>query len=246
MLAAVPGVTTVSGVRADKARIFGATESVAGIDPVTIAKVYRFAWKDGSDAVLAHLGDGAILDTTYAKHHHLSIGDPITIETSASVKRTFHVRATYHPKFQAVLEGVLISRAAFDRTFPNPRQHVHVRQYVDGREPAHYPGADPRVRSLHGRDRRHEGVLDHHPDRRAQAGARRVLRVPRPVGHRQPVRNGQHLVLSVFERTREIGMLRAVGMSRRKVRRMIRHESIITALIGAALGSLSASSWPGS
>jgi putative ABC transport system permease protein len=44
------------------------------------------------------------------------------------------------------------------------------------------------------------------------------------------------LVLSVFERTREIGMLRAVGMTRRQARRMVRHESIITALIGAALG----------
>ena len=44
------------------------------------------------------------------------------------------------------------------------------------------------------------------------------------------------LVLTVFERTREIGMLRAIGMTRRQVRRMIRHESVITALIGAALG----------
>ncbi len=44
------------------------------------------------------------------------------------------------------------------------------------------------------------------------------------------------LVLTVFERTREIGMLRAIGMTRRQIRRMIRHESIITALIGAALG----------
>ena len=44
------------------------------------------------------------------------------------------------------------------------------------------------------------------------------------------------LVLTVFERTREIGMLRAVGMTRRQVRRMIRHESVITALIGAVLG----------
>ncbi len=44
------------------------------------------------------------------------------------------------------------------------------------------------------------------------------------------------LVLSVYERTREIGMLRAIGMTRRQVRRMIRQESIITALIGAALG----------
>ena len=44
------------------------------------------------------------------------------------------------------------------------------------------------------------------------------------------------LVLTVFERTREIGMLRAIGMTRRQVRRMIRHESVITALIGGFLG----------
>ncbi len=44
------------------------------------------------------------------------------------------------------------------------------------------------------------------------------------------------LVLSVFERTREIGMLRAVGTSRRQIRRMIRHESVITALIGSVIG----------
>ena len=43
-------------------------------------------------------------------------------------------------------------------------------------------------------------------------------------------------VLTVFERTREIGMLRAIGMTRRQVRRMIRHESVITALIGGVLG----------
>ncbi len=44
------------------------------------------------------------------------------------------------------------------------------------------------------------------------------------------------LVLTVFERTREIGMLRAIGMTRRQVRRMVRHESVITALIGGVLG----------
>jgi ABC-type antimicrobial peptide transport system permease subunit len=44
------------------------------------------------------------------------------------------------------------------------------------------------------------------------------------------------LVLTVFERTREIGMLRAVGMTRRQVRTMVRYESIATSLMGAALG----------
>jgi putative ABC transport system permease protein len=40
----------------------------------------------------------------------------------------------------------------------------------------------------------------------------------------------------VFERTREIGMLRAIGMTRRQVRSMVRHESVITAMIGATIG----------
>ena len=41
------------------------------------------------------------------------------------------------------------------------------------------------------------------------------------------------LVLSIHERTREIGMMRAIGTSRRQVRRIVRYESVITALIGA-------------
>ena len=46
------------------------------------------------------------------------------------------------------------------------------------------------------------------------------------------------LALSIHERTRELGMLRAIGMSRRQVKRMIRYESVITALIGAILGTV--------
>ena len=44
------------------------------------------------------------------------------------------------------------------------------------------------------------------------------------------------LMLSVFERTQEIGLLRAVGMKRRQVRAMIRSESVIVALFGAVVG----------
>ena len=44
------------------------------------------------------------------------------------------------------------------------------------------------------------------------------------------------LALSVVERTREIGLLRAVGLSRRQLRRMIRLESVVIALFGALLG----------
>ena len=44
------------------------------------------------------------------------------------------------------------------------------------------------------------------------------------------------LILSIYERTRELGMMRAIGTSRRQIRQMIRYESVITALIGGVFG----------
>jgi putative ABC transport system permease protein len=44
------------------------------------------------------------------------------------------------------------------------------------------------------------------------------------------------LALSIFERTRELGLLRAIGTSRRQVKRIVRLEAVITSLIGALLG----------
>ncbi len=44
------------------------------------------------------------------------------------------------------------------------------------------------------------------------------------------------LILSIYERTRELGMMRAIGTSRRQIREMIRYESVITAMIGGILG----------
>jgi putative ABC transport system permease protein len=46
------------------------------------------------------------------------------------------------------------------------------------------------------------------------------------------------LALAIHERTRELGMLRAIGTSRAQVRRMVRYESVITALIGAVIGAV--------
>jgi putative ABC transport system permease protein len=44
------------------------------------------------------------------------------------------------------------------------------------------------------------------------------------------------LSLSIYERTRELGLLRAVGMGRRQVKRMVRYESVIISVFGAVLG----------
>jgi len=235
-LAAVPGVTAVSSVHTDRARVLGASVTVNGIDPRTIGSVYAFPWKDGGDAALATLPHGAIVDSVWAKKHHLAVGSAVSIETSDGVTRTFLVRATYHPKFQAVFSGILIDQTDFDRTFPKPQSSYVFVNTASGVTPALTSALRRSV----------AGIGEAKVNGRSAWIATKTGSIKSTLD----IFYGflalsvivslfgmvNTLVLSVFERTREIGMLRAVGVSRRQLRRMIRHESIITALIGAALG----------
>jgi ABC-type antimicrobial peptide transport system permease subunit len=236
-LARVRGVNVVSAVRSDRANVFGASTTVGGVDPATIGRVYRFAWKDGSDLVLSHLGDGAIVTTTYATKHHLVVGSRFALQSPNGTTRHLAVAATYDPpQADPVLPGVVISQAAFDSTFPAPQNAQAFLKVDDGPSAvmtaqlkqalAGYPDAQIQTRTgwVTAQGTSFNTTLD----------LFYVLLAMSVIISLFGMINT--LVLAVFERTRELGMLRAIGMSRRQMRRMIRHESIVTALIGAALG----------
>jgi ABC-type lipoprotein release transport system permease subunit len=233
----VHGVEVVSAVRSDHANVFGSSTTVGGVDPATIGDVYRFAWKNGSDAALTHLGDGAIVNSSYATKHHLRLGSRFTLQAPNGTTRQQTVAATYDPpQADPVLPSVVISQTAFDRTFPTP-QDTQAFLKVDGgptaamtaelkRALTAYPDANIQTRTgwVSAQGQSFDQVLD----------LFYVLLALSVIISLFGMINT--LVLAVFERTRELGMLRAIGMSRRQTRRMIRHESILTALIGAALG----------
>jgi putative ABC transport system permease protein len=131
-LAAAHGVEVVSAVRSDHANVFGASTTVGGVDPATIGRVYRFAWKNGSDAALSHLGDGAIVNSSYASTHHLALGSRFTLQAPNGTTHRETVIATYDPpQADPVLPSVVISQAAFDSTFPTP-QDAQAFLKVDG------------------------------------------------------------------------------------------------------------------
>lgn len=237
-LAALPNVQVVSSIQSDRARAFGASTGVAAIDPTTIAKVYRFAWRHGSNAALSQLeGGAALVDSSYAKKHRLVIGSKLTLETPSGDRRTFVVRATYHaPQAEPLLPSIVLAQAAFDRVFPHPQdEYAFVK--VTGAPTA---ATTARLQS----------ALAAYPDATISAKAGWVRTQTKSVNQTFDLFYVllalsvvislfgivNTLVLAVFERTRELGMLRAIGMTRRQTRRMIRHESIITVLIGAALG----------
>jgi putative ABC transport system permease protein len=228
----------VTNVRSDIGEAAGADKYVTGIEPDSIAAAYEFDWKAGSDEVLATLGeDGAILDDDFASEKDLAVGDRFTLVSVDNKRMDLEVKGIYEPPpFYPLLGSVSISQETFDSLYAHPR---NLFTFVDvSGEPT-----PTTTRSL-------EQAVDEFPD--AKVWTRDawidwqdseisefltflyVLLVLSVIVSVFGMVNT--LVLSMYERTRELGMLRAVGMTRRQVRRMVRHESIITALIGAALG----------
>jgi putative ABC transport system permease protein len=234
----VPGVTAVTGITQDEARVAGEKTTVDGVDPAALGSVFRFDWKQGGDESLTALrSDGAIVKDDYAKDHDLRIGSPLEVTSVSGAKLKLRVAGISDPPaFDTLgLGDVTISRANYDRAFSTKQDRFTL---------VNVTRADDRTETA--LSQRLEGF----PDAKLQTAAAFTDEVADSIDPLLTLFTVllalavivslfgivNTLVLSVFERTRELGMLRAVGMTRRQVRRMVRHESVITALIGSTLG----------
>ena len=234
-----PAVASSSAIAQDQIQVSGQTLTVNGVDPATIARAYRYTWQRGSSAAtLQQLGgNGAIVDRPFATQHHLTVGSVVDATLATGGRLHLVVRGIdVPPKWGALgLGPVTVSAEAFHAAFPLARNRL---AFVSVTRPDAATLSGLRVR-LAG----YPGVKVMTPQTFAKAQMSWVgqtvaiidvlLALAVLVSLLGIVNT---LALSIIERTRELGMLRAVGMTRRQVRRMIRHESVITALLGAALG----------
>jgi ABC-type antimicrobial peptide transport system permease subunit len=230
-------VTAVSGVRAGRARAFGSNINLTGAAP-NVSSVIKIDWQQGGPQIPAQLGsDGAFVGKDYAKTQHIHVGSPLSVETPSG--KVLHLRLigiTNPPKGGNPYGDITISQSLFDSLYQNPQNLFTLLNIQGGVTAAN--------------TKRLNAALAGFPDAKLQTKSQFInnqlqgltlllnllyvlLSLSIIVSLFGIVNT---LVLTVFERTREIGMLRAVGMSRRQVRRMIRHESVITALLGAAFG----------
>ena len=235
--AKAPGVTVVGNVRTGEIHVFGKNAFATAVDP-GMAQVINMKWQAGSQAVFSELGaDGAFVDKDYAKKHNLRLGSRVAVTFPNGSTRQFIIKGVFDPPSGGTPFGpVTISAAAWDAQVPSPENLYSFVKTSGGTTAANQAAL--------------EKALKPFPNAKAQT---RKKFISSQIGPFKQILNVLYvllalsvivslfgivntLVLTVFERTREIGMLRAIGMTRRQVRRMIRHESIITSLIGASIG----------
>ncbi|MFN8161656.1 MAG: FtsX-like permease family protein [Solirubrobacterales bacterium] len=235
----VPGVRTVSSLRTTQAVIEGAGKGrVSGLDPANAAQVLSLDWQQGSVETLRSLQNGqAILDDAYAGDHGFEVGDRIRLLTQTGRRPSFTVAGTV--KDQADLLGsVVVTQAAITRLFGVTEDTYAFVKLAPGASP---DAVQDRLKAVMDRSFPTTDVLNQDELKQNQEsqinqllGLIYALLSLAVIVSLFGIANT--LALSIHERTRELGMLRAIGMSRRQVRRVIRYEAVITALIGAVLG----------
>jgi putative ABC transport system permease protein len=236
-LRGLSGVTVVSGVRAGEGEAFGSRIGVTAVEP-DVTTVIDVKWIAGSVQTPAQLGqNGAFVAKAYAEDHNLEAGSPIFLKTPTGATLDLKLLGIFDPpKGGSPFGDVTISAQRFDREYANP-QNLFAFVKTSG-------GVTPETTA------QLKQALARFPDAKIQTRSEFINTQERGINLLLKLLYVllslsiiislfgivNTLVLTVFERTREIGMLRAVGMTRRQVRNMIRHEAIITALLGAALG----------
>jgi putative ABC transport system permease protein len=188
--------------------------------------------------VLGALGpNGAFVDKDYAKSHHLKIGSPIELTTPRGKKLDLVVKGIFTPPSVGSPFGhVTFSSVTFDKNFDSPKNLYSFVQMRGGETAANTQALDSALADFpNAKVATQEQFVDNQI-----SGLKSILNILYVLLALSVIVSlfgiVNTLVLTVFERTRELGMLRAIGMTRRQVRRMMRLESVITSLIGGVLG----------
>ena len=238
----VPGVASASGVYYDQVEVNGKRSNIiydalGGVDPEGIRSGYAFDWIDGSDDVLSRLhGDNAVIEEQFAKAHDVGVGDEFEVVTPSGGKTTLTAIGEYRDP--QLLQGLLVDQATLQRVSA-ARDPYLILVTTE-------PGADTeevRAAIEAGLQRFPVAEVEDQAGLREQVSAQTdqivyllyALLAMSVVISLFGIANS--LFLSIHERTREFGLLRAVGATRRQVRRMVRYESAITAAIGGLLGT---------
>ena len=235
----VDGVAAVSPIQFEtgKLKSDGKNVAITGVDPATVTEALQLEWNQGSEGTLGQLGDrDIVVSETWAKAQKLDVGDSVTFITPRGHEIAYKLAGTYDAKV-GLVGDVVISNASLDRDWDSrdvafamvisdPGTDANELKQAEDKALTAFPTAEVQT------------IDDFKQEQNDGIGVLvnliyALLSLSVLVALVGIVNT---LALSVHERTRELGMLRAVGMSRWQVRQMIGSESVITAVLGALLG----------
>lgn len=234
-IAALPGVRAVSRLRQEPVTVDGRARFLAAADMAALGETIRLDAREGDPAAVA--GSGIAVSATRAENDAIGIGDEVTVEYPGSGARTYTVEAVLEES--GLGADYYVGLDAWDATHPAV---VDSALYI-----AFDPDADPAAirTAVEAAAAAAPGttVLDQ-TEFRDQAVAQldtfvrlvyALLAMALVIGFVGIINT---LLLSVHERTREIGLLRAIGALRSQIRGMVTGEAAIIAVFGALVGTL--------
>jgi len=232
-LAEQPGLEAVAGVRLGAWKLNGANKQLFGVDPVAYQQVVRTDVTSGSLADLA--GGGLAVKDTVATANGWTVGETVPMEFPRSGLQQVPVKAIY--KDNSLNGDYLLSLADYQRDYTDQQDFQVYVKAAPGTAPAASRAAVDRAVT----DFPNITVRD-----QAEYKAENARQIDQLINLFYSLLGLAVLIalfgivntlaLSIFERVRELGLLRAVGATRRQLRSMIRWEAVIIAVLGAILG----------
>jgi putative ABC transport system permease protein len=229
-----PGVASVTRLRYAQMQVKGQQNGVMGVDPATLTHAVRVEMVKGSTTALR---DGTVLVTQKkAAKEHLTVGDTVSVKVPAGHRsyRVVGIYADNNPVLFFPFTTTLgsLAKAGFQvadnylMINKSPGTDTKQLQATIDKQTAKMPTVTVKDQAGYAAEQR--GPIDQLLRLiYALLGLALVIAVLGIVNT---------LALSVIERTREVGLLRAIGLGRRQLRRMIRLEAVVIAVLGALLG----------
>ncbi|MEU6556162.1 ABC transporter permease [Streptomyces sp. NPDC046915] len=230
-LAATDGVTASSPLRDAASRIDGDTEYLTGVNGPAIGRLTDLKVDDGSFQVG---GSRVVVDKDTAKSHHWKAGSGFTAHYEDGKQQKLTVAGVYEGN--DLFQGIMVDNAALAPHQADPADMRVMVKAAGGASDATKDklekalGNNPAIKIQDKKDlsdsiaQMFTLMLNMLYGLLAMAVIVAVLGVINT------------LAMSVFERSQEIGMLRAIGLDRKAVKRMVRLESLVISLFGAVLG----------
>ena len=233
----LPQVSAASGVATGAADIYGKVEQLSAVDPRTAGQIFDVSPAQGSIAGLGSTGIAVYKDVATARH--LKLGSTVPVLFKDTGLRKLRVALIYGDATAAPAPRYFLGTPAFDANFAvRYDSQVFIKKA---------PGVSnaAALAAVRGIATKYSGttVMDQaaYKVARAKPIQQMLMLVYALLALAILIALlgiGNTLALSIFERTRELGVMRAVGMTRQQLRATIRWESVIIALQGTVLGLL--------